>query len=244
MLRHLGLCIVLLVFGVNIARADENIAKGRVIVESPIDSTLSYKKRRSTHGALFSVSTETFDPVDYQSQFGDVLISDIIGSETISLVGVELGYKYNVSVGSAAVLVGYSQGGASSGSRGLQIKKKSLSFNVALDGILEEPWVVPYFQVGANEFEASEDKGSASTAASANISYGLRYGLLFQLDWIDKDARGDSAFSSGLENTFIDVYYATYVASSSAQDPNNLGSAGDPNLGSTGQVGVGLKLEF
>lgn len=229
--------------------ADDEVG-GNVKLETSEDYTQSYKQRRSTHGMLVGLSKEDFYPIDYQSLFGDVFVEDIIGSDTIDLVNFDIGYKYNVSVGSASFLFSYASGSISDAISGrtLSVNKQGLSANVALDAILEEPWAVPYLQVGVHQFNISEETSSASESASTSMAFNYRYGLLFQLDWLehfmDPSARADRLRSSGLENTYIDVYYADYMPSGSSTDPEVLGSEGEPNLLSSGEMGIGLKLEF
>ncbi len=249
MVRHLCLAsvFVLSLFLNNKVHADTN--SGSVLVETPEDFSKPYKERRGKHGALFSLFSEVFDPVNYQSGYGDALIGDFLGSEAIRLNGLELGYKYNVSVGSVAALFSYSVGNADNGGRTLGFTKQSFSVNAALDAVFDEPYAVPYGQIGINLFDIKEEKpGSDSFSETTSPVVGYRYGILFQLDWIenqlDKEARAERLFSSGLENTYIDVYYANYLASSSAQDPAVLASEGEGNLESTGQMGIGLKMEF
>ncbi len=233
------------------AHADD-LTTGTVAVEKQEDFSKSYKDRRSKHGALFSISTESFYPVDYRSLYNDAYIEDIIAENKIDLIGFELGYKYNFGVASASILGQYSQGsksGSVSGaSRSLKVVKQGLAANVALDGVFSEPWVVPYGQVGMHTFSIEEAKSTGSESSSAAIAFNYRYGLLFQIDWIenhiDKSAKADQLRSSGLENTFIDIYFASYLASSAAIDPAGAASDGDPNLFSSGEIGIGLKMEF
>lgn len=249
MLRQLCLSIFVLVLSFSGFNVSAESGSGSVLIETPEDFTLSYKARRGTHGALFSLFSETFDPINYQSGYGDALIGDIIGNEVIRLNGLELGYKYNVSIGSVAALFSYSKGGAEKSGRELSITKQSFSANAALDAIFDEPWVVPYGQLSVNLFDIAEEKpGTESFSEASSPTLGYRYGILFQLDWIenalDKEAKAERLYSSGLESTYIDVYYANYIASSNAQDPGTLGSDGEGNLESSGQMGIGLKLEF
>lgn len=233
------------------AKAEQQ-GSGLVAVEKHEDYTKNYKNRRTTHGALFSVSTESFYPIDYRSLFNDAYIEDIINEDKINLVGIELGYKYNVGFASAAILGQFSQGsanGAVSGApRSLKIVKQGISANVALDGFFTEPWVVPYGQIGMHQFSIEESKTTESQSGGTALSFNYRYGLLFQIDWIenhiDKSAKADQLRSSGLENTFIDIYFANYLASSGAVDPADQNSKGDPNLFSSGELGIGLKMEF
>ena len=229
----------------------DNSKSGSVIVETPTDFTLDYRERRTRHGFIFGVTSEDFYPFDYQSQFGDKYIEDIVGKDnSLKLNGVELGYKFNFSVASASALFAYGRGSVDGSTAGesLSLTKQALEFNIALDGVFSEPWVVPYAQVGMHQFTVEESRAAGSKSASASYALNYRYGLLFQLDWIessvDKDAKSERLRSSGLENTFIDVYYAQYEPSSAAQDSATLGSEGDPNLGSNAEMGLGLKLEF
>lgn len=225
---------------------------GEVILETRPDISQSYKNRRGKHGVLFGVALEKFYPVDYRSVLEDAYIEDIIGSDKIDLVGIELGYKYNFSLGSLGFLLGYSQGSiegaVSNVPRTLTVARTGLSANYAADAFFEEPWVVPYLQVGVHQFNVSESNDTQSASGSASMAFNYRFGLLFQLDWIensfDKGAKADRLNSSGLENTFLEVYYAEHQASSNAIDPSNPSNEGEPNMYSSGEIGLGLKLEF
>lgn len=226
--------------------------EGQVTVEKQEDFTLSYKQRRSKHGALFSVTAEKFYPIDYRSLYNDSYIEDIIGGDTIDLVGIELGYKHNIGPLSFAVLGSISQGAiagaVSAQPRDISVSKFGVSGNIALDALFQEPWVVPYFQVGAHQFNVTESDATTSQSATTNISFNYRYGIMFQLDWIensfDKTAKEDRLRSSGLENTYLDIYISEYLASSDAIDPTSPISDGDPNMLSSGELGIGLKMEF
>lgn len=234
------------------AASAQGQVSGLVSLEKQEDYTKNYKSRRGTHGALFSINSESFYPTDYRSLFNDAYIEDIINEDRISLIGLEIGYKYNIGVASAAILAQYSRGsidGAVAGDpRSLQIVKQGLSANVALDGVFNEPWVVPYAQFGMHQFSIEESKSTESQSSGTALSFNYRYGLLFQIDWIenhiDKSAKADQLRSSGLENTYIDVYFANYLASSGAIDPSEPSSDGDPNMFSSGEMGIGLKMEF
>jgi hypothetical protein len=239
----------------SLAQSENNRApeKGQVILEKAPDYSYSYLKRRVTHAALFSVIYEKFYPLDYRSQFNDGHIEDIIGEDRVDLVGVEIGYKYNFSLGSLAALGTYAAGaidGSLNGSeRNLAFTKYGISLNYALDALLEEPWLVPYVQAGAHQFVVAESDITGDLEATSSIAANYRIGLLFQLDWfenyMDDSARAERLSSSALENTFLDIYATEYLASSNAIDPaSQLGTEGDPNLHSSLEFGVGLKLEF
>lgn len=239
---------------------DSNNNLGDVVVEQQADLTQSYKRRRGKHGVLFSVIYEKYFPIDYYSQFRDVYIENIFGNtDSIDLFGAEIGYKYNFRLGSIAILGNYAHGskanesysdGTTTRERNLSISRYGLSLNYAMDNIMEEPWIVPYGQVGVHQFQVVEDDLSQTDAKSATtqISFNYKIGLLFQLNWIEKSIDPNTQYeglrSSGLQNTFLDVYAMTHMASSEVYDPADANSEGDPDMSSGMEIGVGLKLEF
>jgi hypothetical protein len=237
----------------NSPRSPSDAETGQVILEKTPDYSSAYLQRRGTHGALFSVIYEKFYPIDYRSQFDDGYIEDIIGEDRVDLIGLEIGYKYNFKLGSFAVLGNYASGaidGQIGGNeRNLAFTKYGVSANYAIDALFDEPWVVPYIQAGAQQFVVAESSIAGDLEATPNVSFNYKLGLLFQLDWfenfMDDTARVERLRSSALENTFLDVYATEYLASSNALDASaQTGTEGDPNLRSSFELGIGLKLEF
>lgn len=235
---------------------DETPPAGEIIVERPMVLTGSYKQRRAANGGLASVDYEKFYPVDYASQFpNNGYVEDIIGDNPISIVGIELGYKHNFQLGSMALMVGYSRGSSSAKDQGtptesmLTVSRTSISANYAIDNFMEEPFVVPYIQGGIYNMTIAERLGDLNESRESGFALNYRLGLLFQLDWIEKSidpsTQIDGRRSSGLQNTFLDLYYIDHLASQNAADPSELPSADSAiNTRSGGQVGIGLKIEF
>ncbi len=234
-------------------RADDQ-STGSVIIENGEDFTKPYKTRRGANAFLLGLHSENYYPFNYQSQFGSKFVEDLIGLEAIKLMGLELGYKRNINIGSLSVLFDYSMGkvNGQAANESLDVSRLGLSINAALDGFLNEPYVVPYAQVGLHQYSISEDKlvGAEieSRSGSSGAAFHYKYGLLFQIDWIesamDAGAKAERLRSSGLENTYIDVYFADYLPSSEAQDSETLGAEGNINTASSSEIGIGLKLEF
>lgn len=234
----------------------ESESAGAIAVERMYDSSLPYKLRRTENGVLFSVNSEKFYPLDYISQFKDVYIEDILGTDRINLLSLEIGYKRNFSLGSAAILFGYSNGKKTGGvggfERQLEVTRQSLSLNYAMDNFFNEPWVVPYVQGGIHSFDVIESStppsGYVSKSATTGLSYNYRFGLLFQLNWIEKaidpTTQSEGLRSSGLENTFIDLYVIDHTSLAKHYDISTVGDEGKPNLTSGLEMGIGLKLEF
>ena len=109
---------------------------------------------------------------------------------------------------------------------------------------------MPYGQVGIHQFQISEDDllKDYDTAATTGLAINYKLGLLFQLNWIensiDPSTQIDGLRSSGLENTFLDIYLTAHLPSSNVYDPKNAASKGDPDLASDMELGAGLKMEF
>lgn len=232
-----------------------------VTVEKTEDPNLPYKQRRGKHGVLFSIGMETIEPTEYYSliETTDVGIKDLLGGSSMSMLNVELGYKYNFSLGSAYVIGAYATGSNSNTAdaieRKLEVSRMNLSLGYQADMLFDEPWVVPYAQVGVHQFNVSEKRTTATTSdsnsASTEPSLNYRAGLLFQLNWIEKSidpmTHSDGIRSSGLENTFLDVYATWYEPSesSSGYDPNDATTHNvDPDMRSEATIGVALKMEF
>lgn len=241
---------------------DENQmgGNGDIVVEQQTDLTQSYKQRRGRHGVLFSINYEKFFPVDYFSQYRDVYIEDLLGdTESLDLIGAEIGYKLNFKLGSLAILGNYAQGsksksnytdGTTTRERNLAVSRYGLSANFALDNVMQEPWVVPYGQAGIHQFQVVEDDlaQDAAKETTTQFAFNYRIGLLFQLNWIEKSIDPNTQYeglrSSGLQNTFIDVYAMTHLASNETYDPADPNSEGDPDMSTGMEFGVGLKMEF
>lgn len=229
------------------------VAAGEVIVEKPFDISLPYRERRSQFGILFSANYESFVPSDYTSLIQNKKFQDFTGDRSIPVIGAELGVKYNFVLGSVTALLGYGKGNFESPKNNINemsVEIIKAGVNFTLDNLMSEPWVAPYGQVNVHRFGWKETSINASNqileeafTTDPNISY--KAGLLFQLNWlenlIDPNTHANGLRSSGLENTFLDVFYTMYSAPNEIADVN--GATGEANLESSA-FGVGLKLEF
>lgn len=253
-----SLFIAVTIFGIYAFSQDysEPLEDDEIIVESVQDLSEPYKVRRKDFGALFSLNYERYFPAEHVSVIQNKSYEDISGGEPIPLLGAEIGVKYNFSLGSLSVLFGYSAGNFSKEENNLDdvtLTMTKADLNFALDNLTTEPWVVPYVQGGIHQIEWEENSytGSANVfetlVTTPNFHYKL--GVLMQLNWIenwiDPSTTYEGRRSSGLENTFFDLFYAGYSAYA---EPDKVVGAlgsddGEANLSSSG-FGMGLKLEF
>lgn len=227
--------------------------EGEVIVEKTTDLSLSYKERRKRYGIIFSVNYEKFAPNNYVSINLDSTYENFSDESPMGLVGGEFGVKLNNMLGSAYATLAYLKGNFANDSKNLynvsaEITKANIGF--AFDNLMSEPWVVPYGQMGIHQvkwLEESYDVTDAiiSQATTSEWAINYRAGLLFQLNWIENSidpwTHVSGLQSSGLENTFIDLYYQHYGTTDKLSE-NEIGSVATDFESS--QWGAGLKLEF
>jgi hypothetical protein len=229
------------------------VSEGEVIIEKSTDLVGGYRDRRSRYGMIFSVNYEKYSPDEYLSLIQNKKFSEISGGDAIPVIGGELGVKFNFAAGSLTGVIGYGGGtykNAANKIEKMSINISKISANFALDSLMSEPWVVPYGQIGASQFNWSEESYDTTDALKEesfvtdwNLNY--KIGLMFQLNWIedsiDSNTHRNGLMSSGLQNTFLDLFYSSY--SEPTQVATADGETGDANLGSE-NFGVGLKLEF
>lgn len=257
-LQRAFLFSMVLFFGFSALAQDysDPLKDDEIIVESVQDLTTSYKERRKDFGALFSINYERYFPSEHISVIQNKSYEELSEGESIPVIGAEIGVKYNFALGSFAALFGYGVGSYSNEAQnldGASVKITKLDLNFALDNLTSEPWVVPYAQGGIHQLEWEENSFTGSDnvietlIAKPNAHY--KFGVMFQLNWIenwiDPTTTQEGLRSSGLENTYLDVFYSGYSAYAEP-DPlvGALGSDdGEANLSSSG-LGMGLKLEF
>lgn len=234
------------------AEARPNQGGGSIVVEKRKDLTGSYKERRNQYGVVFAVNYEQFNPVDYVSVIQQGTYYDESMGSPIPVIGLELGFKYNFTLGSLTALAGYGMGSKGNDGNGVDSMKVTitkLDLNYAMDNLFEEPYIVPFVQAGAHQMNWTERSynGADLQEESTNLAwnYHFKVGLSFQLNWIersiDPSTELDGLRSSGLQNTYLDLYYTTYMEPSQVAETAD--TEGDPNLASSA-IGVGLKMEF
>lgn len=244
---HLSLntkvCICLLVgFLVPaIATAQEaNDPNALVEIQVTQDHLAPYKQRREDHGIYFGIQYEPLVLVNYASTLqAGLKYKDLFGDEPISLMRVNMDYKYNFALGSLALGADIGTGSVSgnkSGSKAsLDVMKYGVNLQFTMDMLMDEPYAAPYFGLNLWQMELSETSPTDSFSATTQMGYNYMLGLLVQLNWIDSDTSKESTFNFGLENTFLDLYITQYAKTEAADDPNT-----ETDL----SYGAGLRLEF
>lgn len=199
----------------------------------------SYKERRITHGAYVGIDYEGLDLKNYISTLDGYSYTDLFGTDPISLVRLNIDYKYNTEIGALAFGIDLGKGSITNDligeKRTLDITKYGFGFKIVADMFMNEPYAAPYFGINLWQMTISEESPAESFSATTQLGYNYSLGVLLQLDWLDMETAKNTTFNWGLENTFLDVYVTQY-AQTTAPD--------DPNTETDFLFGGGVRLEF
>lgn len=204
------------------------------------DFLAPYKVRREKHGIYFGVQYEPLVLKNYVSTLQPgVTYGTLFGDEAISLIRANMNYKYNFELGAIAIGADVGSGDVQSSNSGtsttLNVMKYGVNLQYTMDNVWPEPYAAPYVGINIWKMDISESSGTTNFQAVTQIGYNYMIGVLVQLDWLDQDTAKESTFSTGLENTFIDLYITQYAKTESEDDPNT-----ETDLG----YGAGIRLEF
>lgn len=210
-----------------------------VEVRYPVDPDASYKERRRTHGANFAVNQLAMSPVDWLTLLNQEAYFDEVYQNPVSLNSVELGYKFNFVLGSLNFLAVYGAGNTSSDGYNLSVTKYAAKGMYIIDNILSEPYVAPYAaaSIWQMTFKENDSFSTPSRETSETLGPGFDYsfGLLFQLNWLEPGTARDTLNTTGIQNTYVDIFVTQHTDS---QDSIDASTATDFDLG------FGLRLEF
>lgn len=199
-----------------------------------------YAERRGTWGALLSVNYSNYSPEDYRPDF---VVSEnyeqFYGEVDAPMIDVTVAAKLNASFFSLSLDLGggYFQNNGRFGSV-LTLAPIRLGATLALDGLMSEPYLVPYGSAGLYSVIYSESLASQKVEGRTKPAPYFAAGLRLQLDWIDPQADDEALLDFGLENTFVFVE-GRYFAASGDIVPDVSSPDDSPYM-----VNVGLALEF
>lgn len=222
------------------AEGTENLVE----VETQVDILKPYKARRQSRATIFSLAKSSLNPEKFQSAIDGATYSELNGSSTLDLMTISLGRKFNfssVSIGFSASVGTLDSSFSQQADRALALRTTGLGFGLYLDGILEEPYVVPFVEGEVSNITTTEKNATTEVNASYASSSIITYGILLQLNWMDQNTALAALNSIGLENTYIKIAFQ--------QATLNAGKITDstvvaPDLSSAGAMQVGMQLEF
>ncbi len=193
-----------------------------------VDIDSDYSERRRTWGAYFGVNVHYYNPSLYDSvllvnDFGGDSFDNIFEGSPSKMVEINLGGKFNMgplSLGFGGV-AGTSDNSVSDplSTFNLNIRKLGVTGRIAVDGIFDEPWVVPYLDLEYYNMSFTEDYSSDSDTYQTGWGLATRLGLLVSINWLDAESAREARFNLGLKNTFLDLFAIKYENTSDELDP-------------------------
>jgi hypothetical protein len=215
----------------------DEVSQTTVEVEYPAEILLPYKERRPDWGFVFGAKYENFAPNTYESPIDGNTYQNLFGENAAGIFALEGGIKYNTRLASLTAEVSFGQGSVADSRIGddvtLRMTKTAAHFGLWLDMIWPEPYVVPYAQADVFQIDFTESDSLGSESGTSQVCFGYTAGALIQLNWLDPDQALRALATSGLNNTYIDIFVA-----------QSTGSGTQPDFGSDPYWGAGFKLEF
>ncbi len=219
---------------------------GREMLFETSGELTEYDRRRDSWGVLFSVGLSQYYPDSYRSSYVLNSIEDSYGTPETSLVDISFGFSWNTPMGSPAIELGTglyrNRYETSTDHTDIEIIPYRLQFTYALDTLMAQPYVAPYFFLGAYQmaykevFAASTGVETNMVDATTSINGYFGLGLLVQLNWMNSHASEESYIEFGLENAYLYLELRSFMSDGATTEVADLGS----DL----QFGAGLKLEY
>lgn len=213
-------------------REQQVTGNGLVEVVFPAEILAPYKERRPDHQFVFHFQYENFKPSELQ--FSGQGNHSAVFTGSAQLMGLNLGYKYNLPVVGLELSGFFSSGGQGGGinQTGYFLEKKGLRFAAVFDGIMDEPYIAPYVGMQIVKWNVKESSNVGSSSASPDPVMGTQMGLLIQLNWLEPESALRALNEDGLNNAYLDVFMQQYEATAGA------------NLASSFNWGAGFRLEY
>lgn len=206
-----------------------------VEVEESVSVLESYKVRRGDAGALFSIEYLKATPVDYLSTTGNVSFEKQYGSSSLSGVGISIMKKINWTPISLAVGPSYGVLNVTNSAHKMSMTQLGLQGRLILDGIFDEPHWAPFVSGELWNMSISESSVDKSFNGVVDYGYSWRAGMQVQLDRLDPSAASAAILESGIQSTFISMWFGA-IGSPFSTD--------DPALETQPEFGAALTLEY
>lgn len=191
---------------------------------SGVYELMPYKERRSDWSQIFSLGVSFFNLPDYQSSFLNQNFKDIYGSghQLIEFLYLR---KKNYSFFSIGMEIGLGFLSANSvqgvsDETSIQLIPIRLGARVLLDGLYNEPYIVPFIMGGGYVMQYEEKLASAKADGNASVAAYYGGGIAFQLDSLDSRADRVGFEEYGLENSYLYVEAKQFMISSGESDPD------------------------
>ena len=213
-------------------REQQVTGNGLVEVVFPAEILAPYKERRPDHQFVFHFQYENFKP--NQMTLAGQGSYDTVFSGSASVMGLNLGYKYNAPLVGLEVSGFFGSGGLGGGKNGsgYSVEKKGVRLAAIFDDFAPEPYLAPYVGLQIVKWDVKESSNSGASSAGLDAVMGTQIGLLVQLNWLEPASALRALNEDGLNNSYLDLFMQQYGATSGT------------NLASAFNWGAGFRLEY
>lgn len=215
---------------------DDGANNGLVEVHYDAEILAPYRERRGNWSGVFGVNLEQVLPDKFVSAIDGSTYEQLWGEKPVSLIQLEAGTKYNFAIGSLGVGLIYGTGSVTQSTDKLTLTKTAMSFTYTMDALFSDPYIAPYANFQVLQWGILDEGATTSHSEKTSMSTGYSLGLLILMDWLDPDSALNAINSSGLENSYLDIFMTQYNTSE--------GDETEADLKTTFNYGVGMKLEF
>lgn len=221
----------------NYEDSDNGSNDGLVEVHYDAEALAPYRERRGNWAGVFGASVEQVLPENFISNIDGSTYGDLYGEKPVSMIQITAGLQYNMSLGSIGAGLSYGTGSVTDSTDSFGLKKLALNFTYTMDALFSDPYVAPYVSGEILKWDIHDEGATQSRDESTSMSTGYKLGVLILMDWLDPDSALRAMNSSGLENTYLDLFVSQYNTSNSED-------ASEADMKTGLNYGAGLRLEF
>ncbi len=222
-----------------ISKVNEGNPESYVEYELSESEEVKFSERRKWYSIVFGANYSPIETKKFRSNYDGFTYSELYGSSPMPYMQISVGPKFNTSFASMSLEGIFGQGFIEDTrvdeKRSLTLMKKGVVGTVYLDGIFQEPYVVPYGSFEAYEMDYTDKAPDETRKGTTDMTTGYAFGMLLQLNWLDPHPAEYARRNYGLRNTYVDLFLTAQNTSQSKDDPDFQTSI---------SWGAGLKLEF
>jgi hypothetical protein len=201
-----------------------------------------YLERRKKWGTLFGIGYSSYEPVNYEPNFGTPATTyrEVYASPTSPMLDLRIAVKRNMPIGSfgGELTIGYFNNQHSDPNfipSSLTLVPAHLGAIFNFDALSPQPTFVPY--VGGGGYVMYYDESLAGNAIHGITAFApyIDGGVALGLDWLDPNSSRIGFEQKGLQASYLYLELRKYFASSGKKDPD---------FGNTVSWAAGIRVEL
>jgi hypothetical protein len=235
-LLFIAISILFSCFAKAIDIPDDN-PEGVVEMYTPTSYDQPYRERRPSWTWNLAIQYEAISPTAFTSDLDGATYDGIFGQPITNIQGL-FGPKYNTKIGSLGLDFLYGRGDIQTTktvTSSLSLNKTGAAITYTMDTLFPNPIIAPYIQYQVFSISYEERAtGLGTVTGNIAVASAIVGGLLFQLNWIDADSARAGYVEEGIQNSYIDIFAASYASTKTDKSPEFQSTT----------LGAGFRVEF